>query len=64
MTDLWSDVPLIDRESHLTWPPDSWSTHVPQKWRSEAPRVAWSGASREHPWHRQAVGAFLARTSR
>jgi hypothetical protein len=64
MPGLWSDVPLIDCESHLIGPLDLRSTCVPEKWCAEAPRVAWNGASREHTWHRQAVGAFLARTSR
>jgi hypothetical protein len=64
MPGRWSDVALIDYESHLIGPPDLWSTRVPEKWRAEAPRLAWNGASREHTWHRQAVGAFLARTSR
>ena len=64
MPDLSSDVPLIDCESHVTGPPDLWSTYVPEKWRAEAPRVAWNDSSREDAWHRQAVGAYLVLTSR
>ena len=64
MPDLWSDVPLIDCDSHVTGRPDLWSTCVPQICRAEAPRVASNEASREGSWHRQAVGVYLARTSR
>jgi hypothetical protein len=64
MPDLWSDVALIDCESRVTGPPDLWSTSLPQIWRAEAPRVAWNEASPGDTWHNQAVGAYLARTSR
>jgi hypothetical protein len=64
MPDLWSDVPLIDCDSHVTEPPDLWSTYLSEKWRAEPPRVAWNEASSEDTWYRQAVEAYLARTSR
>jgi hypothetical protein len=64
MSDLSSDVPLIDCESHVTGPPHLSSTYLPQIWRAEAPQVAWNEASREDAWHRQAVGAYVARPSR
>jgi hypothetical protein len=64
MPDLGSEVPLVDCESHVTGLPDSWSTYLPQISRAGAPRVAWIEASREDTWLRQAVGAYLARTSR
>jgi hypothetical protein len=63
MPDLWSNVPLICSVTWLSQWPDLWSTYLPEEWRAEVPRVAWS-ASGQDTWHQHAVGAHLARSAR
>ena len=31
--------PIIDADTHVTEPPDVWTTHLPKKYREQAPRV-------------------------
>jgi hypothetical protein len=64
MPDLWSDVPLIDCDSHVIGPPDLRSTCLPGKRRADAPRVAWNETSRESTWLWQAAEAHPTCSSR
>jgi predicted TIM-barrel fold metal-dependent hydrolase len=44
-------VPIIDVDSHVTEPPDLWTSRIStQKWGDRVPHVAWDEASQEDRW--------------
>ena len=37
--DLFTDVAVIDVDTHITEPPDLWQSRLPAKWADQAPTV-------------------------
>jgi uncharacterized protein len=50
MTTAETPFRVIDSDSHLTEPPDLWTSRLPSKWAEDAPRVQWSSAKGEEAW--------------
>ena len=48
--DVIAGIPIVDCDSHVTEPPDLWSSRVPSKWKGQAPRVAWDDRNQSHRW--------------
>jgi predicted TIM-barrel fold metal-dependent hydrolase len=44
------DIPIIDTDSHVTEPPNLWTSRLPARYQDEAPRVAWDDETSEHRW--------------
>jgi len=44
------DIPIIDTDSHVTEPPDLWTSRLPARYQDDAPRVAWDDETSEHRW--------------
>ena len=55
---LAEDVHVIDTDTHLTEPPDLWTSRVAAKWRDEVPRVDIHPQTGHHHW--QVAGTWLA----
>jgi len=51
-------IPIIDCDSHVTEPPDLWTSRLPKKWADLAPRPEWDEQFGEHRWR---VGKELLR---
>jgi predicted TIM-barrel fold metal-dependent hydrolase len=47
-----SSAPLsvIDTDTHLTEPPDLWTSRLPRKWADQAPHVSYDERTRSHRW--------------
>jgi predicted TIM-barrel fold metal-dependent hydrolase len=45
-----SEIQVVDADSHLTEPPDLWTSRLPKKWSSEMPRVQVESASGIERW--------------
>jgi predicted TIM-barrel fold metal-dependent hydrolase len=45
-----ADVPLIDTDSHVSEPPDLWTSRMPSKFAEMAPRPVWVEAANEMRW--------------
>jgi predicted TIM-barrel fold metal-dependent hydrolase len=41
---------LIDSDTHITEPPDLWTSRVPARWKHRVPRVEWDEQTREQWW--------------
>jgi predicted TIM-barrel fold metal-dependent hydrolase len=44
------DIRVIDTDTHLTEPPDLWTSRVPAKWADQSPHVAVHPDSGHHQW--------------
>jgi predicted TIM-barrel fold metal-dependent hydrolase len=44
------ETPIVDCDSHIIEPPDLWTARVPSRWRDQAPRPEWDGASGDLRW--------------
>ena len=44
------DIPIIDTDSHVSEPPDLWTSRLPARYQADAPRVAWDEDSAQHRW--------------
>jgi predicted TIM-barrel fold metal-dependent hydrolase len=53
-----SDVLVIDTDTHITEPPDLWTSRVPRKWIDSAPRVEVHPQTNHHHW--KVAGTWLA----
>jgi predicted TIM-barrel fold metal-dependent hydrolase len=42
---------IIDADTHVTEPPDLWTSRVPQGLRKRVPRVEWDPARQEQAWY-------------
>jgi predicted TIM-barrel fold metal-dependent hydrolase len=47
----YSDIPIIDVDSHLIDPPDLWTSRMTGKWADVAPRAVWDQAVGRYRWH-------------
>jgi uncharacterized protein len=45
-----SEIAVIDVDSHLTEPPDLWSSRLPERWRAQGPRVEVDPGSGIERW--------------
>lgn len=43
-------VPIIDVDTHLSEPPDLWTSRLPQKWKDQAPYVAFNSELGVEDW--------------
>ena len=43
-------IPLIDTDSHVTEPPDLWTSRMASKWKDLAPRPVWVEEQGEEQW--------------
>lgn len=43
-------IPLIDTDTHVTEPPDLWTSRMPQKFADLAPRPVWVESAGEEMW--------------
>lgn len=52
MSDPTSDPTywIIDADTHVTEPPDLWTSRLPSKWKEQAPHVAWNDEAKEEVW--------------
>src|SRR5271155_3311282 len=50
MDKLVDTIPIIDVDTHVTEPPDLWTSRISSKWRDLAPRAEWDGDSAEYRW--------------
>ena len=41
---------IIDADSHITEPPDLWTSRVASKWGDLVPHVAWDEENNEQSW--------------
>ena len=41
---------IIDADTHVTEPPDLWTSRLPAKWKDRAPHVAWNEDSQQEVW--------------
>lgn len=58
MTSTMANTPIIDCDSHVTEPPDLWTSRLPKKWAELAPRPEWDEQFGEERWR---VGNSLLR---
>jgi predicted TIM-barrel fold metal-dependent hydrolase len=49
MTDS-AEIPIIDSDSHVTEPPDLWTSRLPAKWADDAPAPVWDAKHGEYRW--------------
>lgn len=45
-----SEMPLIDTDTHVTEPPDLWTSRMPRKFADVAPRPVWIESANEEQW--------------
>jgi len=43
-------TPIVDVDSHISEPPDLWTSRVPSKWTADVPRVVFSETLRVDDW--------------
>jgi predicted TIM-barrel fold metal-dependent hydrolase len=55
MTFAGAELSIIDVDSHVTEPPDLWTSRVSGKWREQVPYVRWDEGAQEERWF---VGDF------
>jgi predicted TIM-barrel fold metal-dependent hydrolase len=46
----FAEIPIIDCDSHISEPPDLWTSRLPAKWVDEAPKVVWDDRRQEPRW--------------
>ncbi|MCU1461702.1 MAG: putative amidohydrolase [Acidimicrobiales bacterium] len=47
---LVDEIPVIDCDSHVTEPPDLWTSRLSGRWRDGVPHVIWDERLNEHRW--------------
>jgi len=48
-----SDIRVIDTDTHVTEPPDLWTSRVAKKWKDQVPHVEMNPATGHHHWRIQ-----------
>jgi predicted TIM-barrel fold metal-dependent hydrolase len=43
-------IPIIDCDSHVTEPPDLWTSRIGKKWGDQAPHLEWNEPTGEQRW--------------
>jgi predicted TIM-barrel fold metal-dependent hydrolase len=56
--DVLTDIRVIDTDTHVTEPPDLWTSRVARKWVDEVPRVGVHPQTGHHHWN--VAGTWLA----
>lgn len=51
MTTIAERIPVIDTDSHLSEPPDLWTSRLPAKWADVMPRVEYDADRGMEYWH-------------
>src|SRR6478735_8495471 len=58
MSNVFTDTPIIDCDSHVAEPADLWTSRLPAKWADDAPQLQWDERFKENRWR---VGDELLR---
>src|ERR1700722_7059018 len=46
-----SGIAVIDVDTHLTEPPDLWTSRMSRKWQTNAPHLEWDETIGQERWH-------------
>lgn len=46
-----SEVPIVDVDTHIIEPPDTWTSRVSSKWGDLVPYIAWGDGSQVEAWY-------------